>query len=535
MLNKNLNGEIKESLKTVASLIDITYSNLYEGEYRRDMTFSLYKGDTKLSGNTKLFDDLKEKTGIETSIYFEDKIIDTTLKRAAGGRATGLQMEKEIYSRICKGEEVFYSQYELQGTTYFGYFIPLKNGKKVVGAIFAGRKAAEVVQHINRQIQRLLILLVSIMLIFLALLILFARYLSNSMKRTKVFLKQVADGVLVSTEENKEVRNQDEIGDIYRIAIYLQQELKDIVMNMKNFAGKLLDSSGNLKSMSSNIHISINQMYDEAEEIVSDAELQADETDQAVEKIRNIGEQIEYMTQEMESLQSNIISMSEAEEAAYHVVRDFSTANTEVMNTVEEIANQVMITNNSVQMIQKTVNIIRDIAIETNILSINASIEAARSGDAGRGFSVIAEEINRMAGQSAQNAVNVEKTIISLKTESEKMVHIMDKVKEMMNMQSIRLGETISNFAIVESGVLNSRNSVDSVRNRMFDLTNSKDVIHENVKKQALIAERFTLTTERVTEMVKSVDQRMKELEETAVGLESISNGLCSGLDVFKC
>lgn len=105
----------------------------------------------------------------------------------------------------------------------------------------------------------------------------------------------------------------------------------------------------------------------------------------------------------------------------------------------------------------------------------------------------------------------------------------------MMNMQNIRLVETISNFEVVENGVSNSRKSVDSVRSRMFELTDSKDVIHENIKKQALIAERFVLTTESVTIMVKAVDQKMIELEETAVKLETISNGLCSGLDVFKC
>lgn len=534
-LKRNINAEIKDSLRSVALSLDSTYSNLYEGDYRRDMTYALYKGDTKISGKTELLDDIKERAGIETSFYYEDKIVITTLKREAGGRATGLQMEKDIYSRICNGEELFFSEYELQGTSYFGYFIPLKNGENVVGAIFAGRIAEEVDQKISSQIQIIIILLGSIMLIFLALLFGFSKYLSGCMKRTKVFLKQVADGDLISTDKSKEVRNRDEIGDIYRSAVYLRQELKDIVTNMKNTAGMLLDTSGDLKSMSSNIYQSVNKMYNEAREIVSDAQIQAQETEQAVEQIRSIDKQIEHMTYEMEALQSSIRSMSEAEESAYHAVSDFSTSNVELMNVVEEISNQIIRTNNSVQMIQKTIDIIRDIADETNLLSVNASIEAARSGNAGRGFTVIAEQISRMAGQSAQNAVSVEKTIISLKEESEKMVAIMDKMKEMMNMQSMRLGETISNFEIVEDGVDNSIKSVDSVRNRMFELTNSKDVIHQNIKNQALIADRFVLTTESVTSMVKTMQERMKDLEQTAVELESISNGLCSGLDIFKC
>lgn len=534
MLTENINNEIQELLRTVAHTLNTTYENVYEGEYSRDMEYRVVKGDVVITNNVALIDAVHDQSGVESSIYFEGSIISTTFRREAGGRATGTAMEKDLYARILAGEEFFLPAYEVQGRTYYGYFIPLKNGDTVVGAIFAGRLANEVQEKIDNEIRSLTIVLVAVMAAFLVLLIIFARYLSKSMKKTMKFLKRVAEGELAYSAGKKGVRNRDEIGDIYRSAMYLQNELKDIVGNMKNSAGTLLATSDQLKSVSGRIHDNVSETYASAEVIVSDAELQAKETDQTVDKISEIANQIEYVTKEMESLQKNMQSMSEAEETSYNVMIEFAKYNKEAMDAIDEVAQQVEITNKSVQQIQNTINIIRDIADETDLLSMNANIEAAHAGDAGRGFSVIAEEINKLAGQSAQNAVNVEKTLMSLKTESEKMVTIMDKVKEMMNMQSGRLAETITNFEVVEQGVTDSRKSVDIVRQHMGELTNSKDVVLENVHKQATIAERFVNTTESVTDMVKAVDERMKELEKTAEELEVVSNEMNSGLDVFK-
>lgn len=532
-LNRNITKEIKDSMRTQACFLDSTYDILYEGDYHRGQTFNLCKGDVQLTGKTELLDAIKEKSGVEVSLYYENQIVVTTLLREAGGRATGLNMEDELNSRIMNGEEVFDPAYQLEGNTYFGYFLPLKNGDNVVGAIFVGKQTEQVKESIRQQVLLIGVLVVGIMTFFLILILIFSKYLSTSMKKTMYHLNRVADGKLTADTSKGIVKSRDEIGDIYRISMNLQKKLQDIVGNMKESSDHLIDTSGNLKHMSNMIHGNVDQMKSEVQGIVGGAEEQAEELSEVASQICDIGMKIESVTQEMESMQQHIAKMSIAERDSYQEMKRFSNGNVEVMTSVEEIANQVMITNESVQKIQTTIDIIRNVADETNLLSINASIEAARAGASGRGFAVIAEEISHMAKQSADNVVVVEDTIEALQEESEKMVSLMHDVKEKMEGQNNRLDQTISNFDIVEDGVDKSSKSVSAVKRHMEKITSAKDVILENIKKQSIIAEQFVSSTESVTEMVQDIDEQMNDLQKRAREIDEISNGLSEGLEMF--
>lgn len=533
-LRDNLNKEIKSGLEIAAVSLETTYANLYEGDYKRDKHGKLRKGDTTLSGNTDLLDALKESAGIDTSFYFDDKILLTTLKMTTGARATGLSLEEEIYARIKEGEKVFLPSYELQEVKYYGYFLPLQNEDgSVVGAIFAGRPSDEVTSQINAEIAKILTPTIAIMVVFLVVIFIFARSLSSSMKKTKNYIERVSGGDLVERNE-KPVKSQDEIGDIYRISQFLRSEFKKIVGNMKESAEMLAVSSNELMQMSQNMCDNVENMNEGVEGIARDAAVQAAQTRESVENIYNISTQIEFISKEMDSVYKTVSVMADAEKKSSALMQDLNSSNTEMADTVGRIARQVAVTNEAVQSIQQTIDIIRDIADETDLLSINASIEAAHAGNAGRGFAVIAEQIGKLASQSAANAASVEKTIRGLKEESEKMVVITEEVKERMDSQNIKLNESLVNFEAVAKGVVSSRDSVEKITGRMTELDRSKEAVLVRVKNLSDIANQFVNGTEVMIETASDMDARMKNLEGTAKKLEGISGNLNDGLDVFK-
>lgn len=538
ILGDNLNTEIQKELQLAADSVNVTYSKVYKGDYSLEQGGRLLKGDEVISREYDLIDAITDAAGIEITFFYEDRIVITNLKNKDGIRAgnlTGRKMEPEVYEKILQKETVFTEAYTFTDVTYYGYFTPLINSDgSVVGSIFAGRPADLVKDQINSELSKIIVPTVVIILLFMVVIILFAHQLSRRMTGTKKFLEKVADGYLSGEEDAETIRSRDEIGDIYKMSVTLRSELNKIVSNIKDTTNSLSDSSQGLLSISGGASQDVASLKSSVEDIVRDANEQADKAAQSVENIHNINAQIEYISQEMNDMYETVTAVSTAEREATQIMEELNGANQIMMETIGKIANQITVTNNSVQQIQKTIDMIRTIADETDLLAINASIEAAHAGAAGKGFAVIAEQIIKLASMSADNAGEVEKTLFSIRVETDKMVRLMEETKEQMDTQSDKMRQTVEKFSMVAQGVESSLTNVESVNSSMETLDASKETVLDIVRRFTDISNQFVTATDAMMENTNHMTDRMREMEETAGKLDEISQSLSSGLDNFK-
>lgn len=535
ILRNNLNTEIQKELQIAADSIVCTYSNLYEGDYYKDSNSKLYKGNTPISSDTSLLDTLKENVGIDTAFIYDGSLAMTSLKYPTGAKASGAPMDKEILARVLEGNVVFEQNYIFQKVRYYGYFTPLVNSDgSVVGAVFAGRTAEDVEGQIGKELRKIIIPTIAIMAAFMVIILIFAKNLAGKMTLTRKFLEQVASGHLSKNTKMKRVKSRDEIGDIFKMSVTLQDELYKIVSNIKESTDSLLASSNGLMTISNGASQDVGAMKKSMDGIVKDASEQADKAAESVENIYNISTQIEYISKEMTDMYDTVNAVSVAEKDASQIMEELNDANQEMLYTIGRIAEQITITNDSVQAIQQTIDMIRNIADETDLLAVNASIEAAHAGAAGRGFAVIAEQISKLASMSADNAGEVEKTLSSIMDETAKMVQLMEETKQQMDTQAGKMQETVEKFASVAQGVESSLTNVESVNSSMETLDAAKESVLDRVKRLSDISNQFVAAADDMMENTNHMNERMRQLEETASRLEEISEGLSDGLDNFK-
>lgn len=538
ILRDNLNAEIQKELQIAADSVNTTYSKVYKGDYSIDKGGKLTKGENTISREYDLIDAITDAAGIEITFYYEDRIVLTNMKNKDGVRAgnlTGQRMEPEIYEKICAGETVFVPDYSISELVYYGYFTPLVNSDgSLVGSIFAGRRAETVTEQINSEISKITVPTIAIIVVFLVIVLIFAQSLSKRMTKTKKFLEKVADGYLTGDENAAKIKSQDEIGDIYKMSVTLKSELYKIVSSIKKTTDSLSESSTGLLTISGGANQDVSSLKSSVEDIVRDANEQAEKAAESVENMNNINAQIEYISKEMNDMYETVTAVSAAEREASTIMEELNTANQEMMQTIGKIAEQITVTNRSVQEIQKTIDMIRTIADETDLLAINASIEAAHAGAAGRGFAVIAEQIIKLASMSADNAGEVEKTLFGIRRETEKMVKLMDETKAQMDTQSEKMRETVEKFSSVAQGVESSLTNVESVNSSMETLDASKETVLDIVKRFTDISNQFVSATDTMMENTNHMNERMMEMEVTANQLGELSQSLSSGLDNFK-
>lgn len=534
-LESSVETEIERALQIVAVSLDETYSNLYVGDYSQGMTGKITKGDITISGNTELIDALKERTNFEITLYFNQMRLITTLQRQQGGRATGTTGDKDLYARILEGESVFLPQVEIEGNLYYAYYQPLVNADgSVVGAIGVAKDATEVRQTITAQTTRIIMLSVIVLIIVTIIIVMLTTRMTRVMKHTRKFLSNVANGELAWEADAKLMGVKDELGDIYRMSVKLRDELYKVVNNMKDSSVDLIDSADQLTSMAGDTRQSVDVVYQSLEEITKGSATQAEETTVAKQNVERIGEQIGYITEEVDALTMHANQMSEAEQASEHIIGELNTYNQDSIVSVTKVAEQINALHASVKNIQSAITMIQNIADETDLLSLNASIEAARAGDAGRGFAIVAQQISKLAEQSNTTALEVEQIIAGIVTEANAMVEVMGEVRAKMDHQQTKLDETMEKSNAVAKEVNHSLENIDSIRSKVLVLGESGNAIQDIVYSLAAISEQNESSTQNTMGSAERMSHTMNKLEQASESLHKLAGELDETLTVFK-
>ena len=531
-LTKSVENEIEGALKIVAISLDETYSNLYQGDYEQDKSGKIKKGDVSISGNTDLIDALKKRTNYDITLYFNGMRLVTTLRNDAGAPANGTPADSAVYEKIMKGKTVFLSNVELYGKEYYVLYQPLVNADgTIAGGIGVAKDATDVQKTIAAQTRR--ITLISIVLLVLAavLIIFLTTRMVTVMKSTKHFLAKLAQGEFGVDPKQKHMKRNDELGDIYRSSVRLQQELRKIVDNIKQSSESLINSANQLTDMAQSTRTTVDSVCDSMRGITDASVTQNEETTVAIGNVQGMANEIAYISNIMDSLTQHANQMSEAEQASETIIHQLNASNEETIDTITNVAEQI---NALVELIQTAINMIQSIAEETDLLSLNANIEAARAGESGRGFSVVATQISKLADQSNSTAENVADIIANIIAEADRMVEMMGDVKNKIHEQQKKLDDTMDKSSAVALGVNNSLRDIDTIRNKISVLSQSGDSIQDIVTNLASIAEQNESSTQATMDSALGMSDTMNSLENASESLKDMARALDESLVRFK-
>jgi methyl-accepting chemotaxis protein len=531
----SIENEIEKSLRIVATSVNETYTNLYEGDYSKTIEGKLQKGGTMISGDTQLIDGLHEKTGFDVSFLYGNMRVITTAKRQAGGKMNGIGIDNEIYAQVVNGTEVFLTDTEIDDRQYYAYYQPLVNSDGgVVGAIEVAMDSSTVRQTIQTQVVKLIVF----SLVFVVIAAVCVMFLTQGMVKTmhgiKKFLRHLADGELDYAPDQKLLAKNDELGDIYSISVYLQKTLRDIVNNIKSSTSHLIQSADKLSDMAQNTQNTVEGVLNSVSGISEGAQTQAAGTADANSNVTKIQEQITYIAGEVDSLTAYAQQMYQAEKESEKIILELNASNESTKDSIARAADQILVMNRSVESIDQAVTIIQTIADETDLLSLNASIEAARAGDAGRGFAVVAEQICKLAEQSNQAAQEIERMIEEIMDISRKMVSFMGEVKENMNHQQMKLEDTKTTYSAVSEGVEHSLNNIESIKMQIDELGGFGSAILLSVGDLAEISEQNARSADHTMYAAKDMRDTMGELMDSSEKLLGLADRLQENLVIFK-
>ena len=243
---------------------------------------------------------------------------------------------------------------------------------------------------------------------------------------------------------------------------------------------------------------------------------------------------MESMDADITELDETSMHMKQASDEAVEILNELSTSNEHMTDSVQKIANQITKTNDSVKEIEETVSLISSIADQTNLLSLNASIEAARAGDAGRGFAVVASEIQQLADQSNNSANTIFQVISNLIHDFKDTLQLMEEVEKATTEQNQKLAQTQKQFDIVKGGIVQSRDKTAVIKNAIGDCNRVRVTVSQIMMNLSAISEENAASTTETANAMQQLNSTISELLKESQKLLSISAQLEEDIQFFR-
>lgn len=536
VVKNKLLDDAKQKLKATSNAVLAAYDQ-NAGDYFVNATGDVWKGAYNVSLSTPFIDDIAAKTGIEVTFFYNDTRLVTSLKDADGKRILGSKAGDFLVENVLQdGNEVFTNRVLVDGTFYFGYYVPVhqNNSDEIIGMVFAGMPVKEIYASLNLITMIFTVAIVVILVIAVIGCLLVSRGIAKSIRNSMDVVKQISEGNLNVEIEQSMLDRKDEAGALSCNTQTLIDNLSAMIGKISNNTMTLNASSEEMNAAAGQAGNAVGNINDDLHNMLTGAVEQTGNAHNIKNSIHNMNIHLEKTLGEVDHLSDETKAMLDARNDVDKSLNQLDASNQDVMTEVENIQKQTQQNNESVEKIIAAVSYISDIADQTNLLSLNASIEAARAGETGKGFAVVAEEIGKLANQSNEASTEISELVNLLSYNSSQTMDIMDNVQDAMNDQTKKLVETANIFKQLQEHVSHVADGVDVIRDATVQLGKETDEIGKDIKNLSDIAQRNEDTVKGTISFSDEVLGTVNSVTEMSTEVSSSANDMAGVVSHFR-
>lgn len=536
-LRSSIINQVEHSLRGTVTATLAAYDQ-NSGFYTVSENGDVWKGAYNISHSEKLLDTIKEKSGIEVTFFYGTKRIMTSIVDRDGNRILGSPAGEKIATEVLQnGQEYFSKNVSIDGELYYGYYVPVfqsEGDMTPIGMVFAGINKNETLNQVLKVVF-FMVLMVILIAIFG---ILIGAYVSNSIAKALnmgiTCVKEISTGKLTIQLKQKYINRKDEVGDLARAIKKLQMDLQHMIGGVSDSTNLMIQASDTLQRASHQTFSHIDYVMSSVDEVTRGAASQAENTKNASEHMVSMENLMIETGKEAAALNESADHMMASSDQTSKTMKELKTISEEVEAVVTMVAEQTKQTNESAIMIHKAAGFISKIAGQTNLLSLNASIEAAQAGEAGRGFAVVAKEIQKLAEQSKDTSTNIDQIVNTLIVNSDRVVELIKHMQEIIQNQNQYILNTEKSVHGVMEEIHTSIAKIRRIESTTQELENARKKIVDTIVELSNIAQTNVTSTQETSDIISQVSHRLKEVEQSAVNLRKTADILKQDIKNFQ-
>ncbi|MGI9953336.1 methyl-accepting chemotaxis protein [Moorellaceae bacterium AZ2] len=435
-----------------------------------------------------------------------------------------------VISKMAAGEEGM-GTYTFQGQENIIAYAPLKTTGWSVAVTAPKAEVLERTASLTRAV-----LFVSLIIILLALLVTYvmARSITTPLVQAVDHLGVIAGGDFTRPVPDKFLRMKDEIGKLAQAVERLQANIKPLLADLRNDAKTLAGNSEALSASSEEIASSSGEVAKAIQQVAAGAGEQSNHLQEILGLIENITSNLEKVYTELGNVKANSEETSRLADVGKKELDVLIASIEGVREAFKMVVEKLASLSGSVNQIGEILEVINGIAEQTNLLALNAAIEAARAGEAGRGFAVVADEVRKLAEQSRASSDKIRVLLNTISSETNEVVHTSEEVNRQIVAQLESVENTVRSFDDILQSVAAITPMIEATYREVDSTVKAKDVVLDRVQSISAVAEETSASAEEISASAEELSASTQEIAANAQQVLEVAKRLEEQVERFK-
>lgn len=519
--------QITDSTKhTMVDVINTT-SKIVENEISNadteDLDYDEYAkslSDVKLEGmdssyvyvvkndGTMLYHPTKEKVGQPV----ENAVIKGVVQQLQDGKKPGTTVV----------------EYDFNGTTKYSAYTILNNENILVLTADESEALAGITTVTGVAVGIIaIVVIIAIIISFIM-----GRRLMRPLVKVSTIIEDVANGN-IEADFSVVKESNDEIGLIIEKMKELTQSIGSIVGKIRNSSDTMSSNSYELNDTSSQTLAANNEISKAVEDVAEGSTGMAASISKINENLLEMSNETKDINASVDEIKNQTVAVQDSSKIMNDKIKSMQDSSHKMDEGISAISKRIETVNTTVDKVSNIVSVIEEISSETNLLSLNASIEAARAGDAGKGFAVVAQEIRVLSDNTNTELENIKQIISSLVEECRYCVQASGTIVEDNAKQKEEIKAVLDEFGSLDEQIQKTAEKADEIEELVTAMIELNDDITKSSNSLTDVSAANAAATEEMNANIEELNAMMNGVSEMAGQMNDESDGLKEALSFF--
>ena len=520
---KQITDSVKHTMVDVVNTTSKIMENEISNSGADDLDYDGYANnlsDVKLEGmdsaymyvvqndGTMLYHPTKEKVGQPV----ENAVIKGVVNQLKDGKKPGTTVV----------------EYDFNGTTKYSAYTILNNENILVLTADESEALSGITTVTGVAVGiSAIVVLIAIIISFIM-----GRRLMRPLVKVSAIIEDVANGN-IDADFSVVKESNDEIGLIIEKMKELTQSLGSIVGRIRNSSDTMSSNSYELNDTSSQTLAANNEISKAVEDVAEGSTGMAASISKINENLVEMSNETKDINASVDEIKNQTVAVQDSSKIMNDKIKSMQDSSRKMDDGISAISKRIETVNKTVDKVSNIVSVIEEISGETNLLSLNASIEAARAGDAGKGFAVVAQEIRVLSDNTNTELENIKQIISSLVEECRYCVQASGTIVEDNAKQKEEIKAVLDEFGALDEQIQKTAEKADEIEELVTAMIELNDDITKSSNSLTDVSAANAAATEEMNANIEELNAMMHGVSEMAGHMNAESDGLKEALSFF--